>query len=146
MANKVPAEKMRPLLERLYKLFKDALIRVVHRNGPDAMQRLMPLYEKMLSGKKQFTPSETPVSHKEDIKNLLEEKKPAKKKSTKTTTATVDGKTEQEAKKYKSAEEFLREKLGITINDAHLLLKETDNKIELSDIQVDDKGKGMGTK
>ena len=77
MENKVPTEKMRPLLERLFQNFMEAIKRLVTRGKNAAIERLKPIFEKMLSGDKNSPLSrymETqPVSYREDIAKLLNE-------------------------------------------------------------------------
>lgn len=76
MQNKVPAEKMRPLLERLAVRFWEAVKNLVNRKDTAAMKRLAPIFEKMLSGEKNKPLSEfmsgQPPNFKNELKAMLD--------------------------------------------------------------------------
>lgn len=80
MENKVPAEKMRPLLQKLADRFFAAVVRLVNRGKVQALERLRPIFEKMLSGDKSaainYFMEKQPTSTREEIKALLAEKGP----------------------------------------------------------------------
>lgn len=77
--NKVPSEQMRPLLQRLLTRFADGLLRLVQRGDVPHMDRMTPIFEKMLSGDKNSPLAnfmkDKPVSYKEDILKMLQERK-----------------------------------------------------------------------
>ena len=75
--NKVPAAKMKPLLQRLAGKFFAGLKRLVNRGNVPAIERMRPLYEKILSGDSS-TPlsdfaSKEPPSFKQDLQKLIGE-------------------------------------------------------------------------
>jgi len=75
MENKVPAEKMRPLLQRIALKFYEGLKRLVNRGKVDAIIRLRPIFEKILSGNKD-TPlsvfyNREPVSFKQQLQQMF---------------------------------------------------------------------------
>jgi hypothetical protein len=73
--NKVPSEKMKPLLERLAVRFFNALKSLVNRKRSDLMKRLTPIFEKMLSGEKNSPLSKfmekEPASFKQQLQTML---------------------------------------------------------------------------
>lgn len=76
MGNKVPTLAMKPLLQRLLQKFSDALLRMIKRNTPKQVERLNPIFEKMISGDKESVLSrfidEKPINFKENLKSFLE--------------------------------------------------------------------------
>lgn len=139
--NKVPVEKMRPLLQRLAQNFFDGLKRLVTRKEAPAMDRLKPIFEKMLRGDS-YEPlssfvSKQPKSFKNDIKNLLKEGKDLKTQ----TVETVAKKTVREAG-VKSPQEIgfaigreLDSKVKTIMKDGVTTLEEALKKPEIVKLQ-----------
>jgi len=75
--NKVPAQKMRPLLQRITQKLFDGLKRLVSRMDAPSISRLQPLFEKILSGNSSSPLSEfaskEPASFRQDLHALLNE-------------------------------------------------------------------------
>ena len=74
--NKIPVEKMRPLLMRLAGKFFDGLKWLVNRGKTASIERLKPLYEKILAGDKTTPLSEfaanAPPSFKQELQTMFE--------------------------------------------------------------------------
>ena len=73
--NRVPAQQMEPILKRVGKKFFEGLKRLVTRQNVEAINRLSPLFEKVLAGDK-TTPltefaNQEPPSFKNDLANML---------------------------------------------------------------------------
>jgi hypothetical protein len=75
MQNKVPAETMKPLLQRMAQHFFDGLKRLVTRGDQSSVERLYPIFEKMLAGNKATPLSEflakEPTSFRNELRDLL---------------------------------------------------------------------------
>ena len=71
MENKVPAEKMRPLLEKLALRFWQALKNLINRGRPALLERLTPIFEKMLAGDKNKALSDFMAGQPPNFKNEL---------------------------------------------------------------------------
>jgi len=74
--HKVPAQQMEPLLKRVSKKLFDGLKRLVNRGNIEAMDRIKPVFDKILAGDKstpltEFANREAP-SFKTDIKTLFD--------------------------------------------------------------------------
>ena len=77
LENKVPAEKMRPLLMRMAKIFYDGLKKLVMRGQQAAIEKLRPIYEKILKGDRTTPLSEfadaEPPSFKQELQAMMKE-------------------------------------------------------------------------
>lgn len=75
MQNKVPAETMKPLLQRMAQKFFDGLKRLVTRGDESAIEHLYPIFDKMLAGNKATPLSEflakEPTSFRNELRDLL---------------------------------------------------------------------------
>ena len=76
LENKVPAETMRPLLQKLLTKFWEGLKRLVNRAENMAVNRMKPLFEKILAGDKNTPLSEfmekEPISFKQELKKMMD--------------------------------------------------------------------------
>jgi len=77
MENKVPAEQMRPLLEKVGRYLYNGLKRLVFRGNVNAINKLKPLYEKILAGDK-TTPlsvfaNKEPPSFNAEVRKMIGE-------------------------------------------------------------------------
>lgn len=71
ITNKVPDGKLLPLMKKMAKKLMDGIRRLVDRKEHDAIKKLEPLFEKMLSGEGNYAMNSQPVSFREDLKALL---------------------------------------------------------------------------
>jgi hypothetical protein len=80
MQNKVPAEKMRPMLQKLWDQLYQGLKKLVNRGRMASIEKLKPLYEKMLSGEGTKPASDfaeqAKVSYQKELQALVEEPRP----------------------------------------------------------------------
>lgn len=81
--NKVPAAQMKPLLQKVAARFFEGLKRLVNRGNVAAMERMRPLYEKILAGDNN-TPladfvAQEPSSFNAELRRLLSQQQPQSK-------------------------------------------------------------------
>jgi hypothetical protein len=79
LANKVPAPQMEPLLKKVARKFFEGMKRLVNRKNHEAVDRLKPVYEKILAGDKTTPLSEfsaqEPPSFNAELQKLMNQTK-----------------------------------------------------------------------